>query len=1097
MDKKNWLLVLILAVVLAGFLVLVWEPVPQAEQPEESAPIQSFRLQFTELCTKNDTVICDNYGRHPDYAELYNAGAPADLTDCYFTIGGKKSPVPEGTVLQTGEYRCFFFSDELTGFALGASGGDCLQLVSPDGTVLAQANTTALTADQVMLWTDRHYITSFDASPGFANDAQGIAAFREGTLLDAPAVTVSELLVQNRSALPDENYQYSDMVELHNTTDAPISLDGWYLSDSLSERYTYRMDPVTVPAGGYLLICCDGGFYTEESGLIHTNFGLSYGETLVLTDRSGGYSCAAVTYPGEDISLVLTEDGYAPCAPSLGFPNDEEGQYAFAESRIDREAALIISEVLLSSSDVPYQGQFVDAVEIANRSSAPVSTKSWYLSDGGDPFSYPLPEATLAPGETLVILCSPQTTGFGLSEGESLRLTAPDHRHLPEVMCAGEKGKSLSLRDYDSISYDFADTTLGYANTEENAVLYRAQLGTQLRINEVISANDSYLKGYYGKTCDWLELYNASGEPIDLSTYYISNNPGNLQKYSLPARVLQPGEYLVIFLTRDATNLSKSYDILPFTVSSDGEELLLSRDGLVMDYITVPALDVDVSYGRPEGSTECDLLASVTPAAANSGPADICAAPVALTAQGSYDGVEYLDIILEGDGEIYYTTDCTSPNRWSKRYTEPIRITKTTVIRAYCRQEGRKSSTVVDLTYLINENDTLEAVCIVSDPENLFNWETGIYVSGPNAAEEFPHFGANYFMDWEKEASVSLFETDGSVGFSEKCGIKIFGAYSRSYPKKSLSCFFRGRYGCDTLNYSLFGEEGMDSYEAFVLRAGGQDSFHAWIRDEVATSVAADHTDLAVQKYRPVVVYLNGTYYGVHFIREKLNEHYVAGNYGVDPASVTICEGNGYESRDYLDLVTYADTHDLSVQEHYDYVRSKMDTDVYMDYIICQLWLANTDNSNVKFFIGEGRKWHWILFDTDLTMHKTEHSTLEQHLNPWGTGAGDYIKTTLINALLENPEFYDAFLRRMAWQLNEVWTEENVVARIDEISGVIAQDMIKDRERWGGSYSTWLREVENLRGFARKRNGYLLELIADYFDLTDEQMRQYGFRLAE
>ena len=1094
MDKRSWIVFLILAIVLVGFLILVWEPAPVEDQPEESVAAQGFRLTFTELCTKNDTVLCDNYGRHPDYVELYNSGESADLSGCYFTIGKENSPVLDGIVLQSGEYRCFFLGDEITGFALGASGGDCLQLISPEGTVLAQANTTALAADQVMLWEDKHYVTSFEASPGFPNDPAGVAAFREGVKLDAPAVTVSEVLVQNDSVLPDGAYLYSDMVELHNTLDRPVSLDGWYLSDSLTDRYTYRLDAVTIPAGGYLLLCCDGGFYTEESGLIHTNFGLSYGETLILTDRNGGYTAVEISCPGENISLALVDGEYVPSAPSLGFSNDDSGQYAFAETRLNREAPLIISEVLLDSADVPYQGQFSDVVEIANRSSAAVSTKSWYLSDGGDPFAFPLPEATLAPGETLVILCEPQTTGFGLSEGESLRLTAPDHRHLPEVVCVSRKGQSLSLRDYENISYDFADTTLGDTNTPENASAYRAQLGTELRINEVISGNDSYLKGYYSKTCDWVELYNASEKAIDLSEYYISNNPGNLQKFPLPAGTLEPGEYVVILLSKDTTNLARGYDILPFTISSEGEELLLSKNGAVMDYITVPALDVDVTYGRISGSTECDLLASVTPGKANSEAADICEAPVALTAQGSYDGVEYLDIILQGDGDIYYTTDCSTPTRWDELYTQPIRITETTVIRAYCRQEGRKASKVIDLTYLINEEDTLEAICIVAEPSELFSYETGIWAMGAGASEVFPYRGANFWLDWERQATVSFFETDGSVGFSESCGIKIFGNASRGYSKKSLAFFFRSRYGTDQLSYPLFGEKGADSFESFVLRSGGQDVFTSRIRDELITSLAGEQLSVAVQRYRPVVMYLNGKYYGVYFIREKLNEHYLAANYQLDEDQAAVLEWNAYENKEYQDLFWYVRSHDLRKQENYDYVAARVDLQSYMDYTLAQIWIGNVDNSNVKFFKNSENKWYWILYDLDRAFLDLYYDAVTDHLDPQGTGTERFLSTDLINGLLKNEAFFDAFMRRMAWQCNNVWTEENINARIDSLLLAVEADMKKDCRRWSVDYEQWQRNVEQLRSFAKKRTSRVIQDLADYFHLSEERMRDYGFQ---
>ena len=84
-------------------------------------------------------------------------------------------------------------------------------------------------------------------------------------------------------------------------------------------------------------------------------------------------------------------------------------------------------------------------------------------------------------------------------------------------------------------------------------------------------------------------------------------------------------------------------------------------------------------------------------------------------------------------------------------------------------------------------------------------------------------------------------------------------------------------------------------------------------------------------------------------------------------------------------------------------------------------------------------------------------------------------------------------LTRFAWHMNNVWTEEKVLARIDEYEARIAEDMEKDCKRWYQNYGIWTKSVEELRNFARNRNAYLLQYIQDYFDLSDAQMREYGF----
>ena len=451
-----------------------------------------------------------------------------------------------------------------------------------------------------------------------------------------------------------------------------------------------------------------------------------------------------------------------------------------------------------------------------------------------------------------------------------------------------------------------------------------------------------------------------------------------------------------------------------------------------------------------------------------------------------------MTVSLSAPGEIYYTTNCTAPDRNDTLYTGPITISETTVLRVIVYEEGKRPSAVTDLTYLVGEDDSLPVVSLVSEPSGLFDPTYGMYMEGPNAAPESPHVGANYWMDWEKKASVSLFEKDGT-GFSEPCGLKIFGGFSRALYMKSFSVYFRSVYGASSLDYPLFGEEGLDSYECFILRSSGQDLLGARMRDVLATSLISEYTNIAVQKYRPVVVYINGRFWGVYYIREKINENYIAGNYNTTPDQVDLTVADGLSSADYSSLIQYVRSHDLSKQEHYDYVCSQMDVVNYMDYIIGEIWIANGDNGNIKFFRIPGMKWTWIMYDTDWGFTGPSIDTVSEHLNPWGTGSGDAFSTSLINGLFENDGFREEFLRRFAWQMNTIWTEENILARVDELVALLEHDLVKDYQRWNRSYNDWLNDVEQVRTFARERHSKVVVYIQNYFHLTDAQMREYGF----
>lgn len=1049
------------------------------------------QLIISEICAKNDSILADNSGKFRDYIELHNSGDPIDLTGYTLTDGKHTSQPLDGILLEKGAYRVFFLGDTDTGFALGSSGGDCVQLLTPQGEIAAQATVASLLSDQVMLHGPAGYALSYEASPGFSNDAAGLSAFREGAPAAEPRLLISEVMVANESAWPGPQGRFPDVVELYNASSEPISLDGYCLSDDPNQRFAFRLPTGTLGAGEYLLVSCDGENRVDETGLIHANFALSQGETLVLTDRMGAYLSAALTLPGENVSLLPGEDGtLVPGDVSLGYSNDSQGVMLYTQSRFWAEAPLVISEVLLSSAGVPYEGTFQDVVEIHNRSDAPVSTAGWYLSDGGDPYGCPLPGKTLAPGEYLVLPCTPQTTGFSLSAGETLQLMAPDCRLASSVLCVSEEpGRSIQHRSDNA--YSFAPVTLG---SDDHGRFQASQLPEDLQFSELMSANTQYLKGPYGSTWDWIELYNGSAQTLSLSEYCLTDSKGSLSKYPLPDRVLAPGEYCVLLLSPDMLNLPKGYDALPMNLSSDGETLYLSRDGKIVDYVFLPALSRNVSYGR-SGTGPYTALLSPTPGETNSQGASMAAIPTANFPQGSYDSVEALDIVLAGEGTVYYTTDCTVPTRYSRRYTEPIHLTETTVIRAVCIPENGIPSEVLDLTYLINENDQLAAVSIVTSPENLWDNDTGIYVEGDGAQPEKPHYGANYWADWEKPASVSLFEAEGG-GFSANCGIRIFGFYSRAEAKKSLACFFRDSYGDGEIRYPLFGEGSLDKYESFILRSSGQDVFTARMRDVVITSLVADHTEVPVQDYRPVVVYLNGEYWGIHYIREKLNAHYVAGHYNMDPDEVQPRILDAFQDSRYTSLRSFVMRNDMSDPENYAYVCSQMDIDNYIDYYIAQTWISNFDiMGNVKFFLNEEGKWTWILFDTDLSFYSAGANRIQDNLDKTNVGGSDLTCKTFGVYLMDNPEFRDKYLKRMAWQMNTIWTEENVIARIDEIQSLIIGDMEKECRRWRTSYDYWLDCVEDLRVFARKRNRNMLLHIQQFFELTDKQMRDYGFSI--
>ena len=1055
----------------------------------------SGEIRITEICAKNESVLADNSGKYRDYIELYAYDRAVNLKGFTLSYGSETSAPLGDITVGAGEYRVIFLDKNITGFTLNAAGGNTLRLLSPEGQVVAQVDTVALEKDQALVWADGRYQVTNQPTPNFPNTSQGLLAFRDGTVAQNPSLVISEVLTANKSTLPDELGVFSDVVELHNTGDKDVYLGSYFLSDDASNRFAYRLPDTVLAAGEYLVIYCDGENYISENGCIHANFGLSRGEVLYLTECGGGVLEVSWESVGEDTSWQLSQEGvYAAGVPSLGFPNTQQGVQQAMDQRTDWESPLTVSEISLSQSLVPYGGEVSDFVEITNRSDESVSTGGWYLSDGADPYAFSLPAVILQPGECLVIRCDSSGTGFGLSAGEAVLLMGPDHRYAPSAVCAeAEPGKTMQLNPGAGRQSWFSDTpTLGFSNDGQGRENYLNSLRAEpLRISEVMVRNESYLPGPYGDCCGWIELYNAGTQNVNLKNYSLCAFGKAWESWQLPDAVLQPGQYAVILADSSGQATPKGYPVIAADLSAGA--LYLSKAGKLGDYVMIPQLTPDTSFGAEQESGQMAVLARPTPGGCNSPAAAPSGSPVALTAPGSYNGVEYLDVILQGPGEIYYTTNCTVPDRNSTPYTGPVRIAQTTVFRVVCYEPGKDASQVVDLSYFLNENDEMDVVSLVTEPDNLFSPYTGIYVGGNHMSPQSPYTGANFWKDWERPATVTLIEKDGEVAFSENCGIKIFGGFSRMNEKKSFACMFRARYGCGRLEYPVFGEESLPYYESLVLRAGGQDIYSARMRDEMITSLAGEYLGLPVQDYRPVSLYLNGQFWGVYYIREKLSDQYVAGHYNMNAEDVKLCQLAGTTLKEYVEVTRYARTHDLSRQEHFDYIAGRVDLENYTDYMIAQMWINNRDNSNVKFFLNSEGKWTWALFDTDMSFSDASANTVYRHLRSAGE---DVICRTLLLHLLDNEAYRDYFLERAAWQVNNLWTEENINNRIDEIYGQIRQGMRKDTQRWNKNYAYWEQSVEDLRSFAARRNPYFVSHIKSYFHLSWEEMKEYGFPLS-
>ena len=561
--------------------------------------------------------------------------------------------------------------------------------------------------------------------------------------------------------------------------------------------------------------------------------------------------------------------------------------------------------------------------------------------------------------------------------------------------------------------------------------------------------------------------------------------------------------------TPEILNLGFSNLHANFKISSSGEDIVLTNlSGDIIDAVDAIVIPNDISYGREiDGEEDWSFFQTPTPNQTNNnsdGFESSCPKPVFLSNAGFYSGNIDVSIDLDENGyPIYYTLDGSTPTISSSIYLGSININQSTTIRASVIHPSCVSNEIATSSFFINEDLNLPIISLTTDPSNFWDWETGIYVMGSNASSDYPYFGANFWEDWEKPIYIEFFESDGTLGFAQDAGVKIFGGWSRGQAQKSLAIFARSSYGSNTIDYQIFPDKDINEFRSIVLRNSGNDwysgenwSSNSMFRDGMQTGLMQD-SGLDIQEYRPAVVYINGEYWGIHNIREKVNEDFLASNNpGVDPDELDELDAGGEaiegDNQDYLDMINFIENNSLNNQINYEFIENQIDIDNFIDYNVAQIYYANTDwpGNNLKLWRPHSfdGKWKWILYDTDFGFGLVEwvgHNTLSFALEPNGPGwPNPPWSTFLLRNLMQNNEFKIKFINHFCYYLNTRFKANNVSNHISDIVDHITPEMPNHISRWGGTFNEWNNQhVSVIESFGSQRDSYIFQHLSNQFNL--------------
>lgn len=450
---------------------------------------------------------------------------------------------------------------------------------------------------------------------------------------------------------------------------------------------------------------------------------------------------------------------------------------------------------------------------------------------------------------------------------------------------------------------------------------------------------------------------------------------------------------------------------------------------------------------------------------------------------------------------VRYTLDGSTPSAQSAAYTEPLYLDRTTLVRyAFFTTDGQLSGFVQGATYFIGEPETrLLTISIGVDPWRLFDGVNGWFLPGPGADPgHWKQPGANWWSRREHPVHLDLIETDGALVHSSTIGLRMFGGMSRLHPQKSFSLSARTKYGAKRIKHHLFGEEEPKKYQFLVVRNGGSDWNRSYLRDALLTDLLQDKSwNLDHQAARPAQVYINGKYWGIYHLREKINPQFLADRHGIDEKeNIDLLEHQRTVKHgqigDYLRMLRFAEQADLSQPENYAKLGEQMDIANYQRWQIAQTYFDNRDaGGNIRYWLDRSdpaSRWRWILYDVDqgFGLHSDssfQRNTLRFYAEPNGPSWPNPPWSTLLQRrLLTNPDYRRSFVNRTLDYLQTDFAAETVDIAIQRHVTRLEYDMPRQLDRWKGKAQHWQLHLDRLRNFARQRPGYLREHLRNFFD---------------
>lgn len=677
-------------------------------------------------------------------------------------------------------------------------------------------------------------------------------------------------------------------------------------------------------------------------------------------------------------------------------------------------------------------------------------------------------------------------------------------------------------------------------------LLEQRNMTKHIRINEICNNNFSNYCDEKGNYFNWIELYNASDEICSLKGYQLSSGRFT-HGYEFDNIKILPREFLVVFL---AENMESSFSNIyadVFVNDNTKALYLLNPNNQIVDTVEIRQTDVNLSYARSVDGEGIWQMQEASPMFSNENNLAIkketsekkkVMTPRFSKESGFYDEAFKLSIEHSDDVKVFYTDDGSVPDKYSKQYIGSIvindasnrknfysdkkdttaqfyyepdaialpkhNVDKANIIRAVAMDREGNYSDVVSASYFVgydckSEYDGFQVISLISEPDYFFGYETGIYVTGKiydgiQTTDDWLWKNANYRKKGksaERQVYLELYDEQRKLMLSKECGIRIRGKATRAYLQKGFNLYARPEYdNTSSFNYD-FWNDGINEWSEFSLSMGGNDLVTK-TTDYLLFKVS-EQMNFSVSRQIPCVVFLNGEYWGLYYIAEKLGAEYICNKYKVKKENVVMIrnweleEGNDADIKKLHEDMELIGTMDLTNDNNYQKACELVDMDSLLDYYAFQVyvgrhgdWLGRPDEggnwgvwktnkiAHEKYYDG---KWRWLLFDMSPSIPSPDFDSFT------------FIDTksyyNVFPNLMTNNEFKSQFWKKIERLAHDTFEPSVMNELIDRISTQMEPQVLLTHERYycdiytKGEYDV---DMKNKKNFFDYRYINLLQL---------------------